>query len=733
MESMEYVKHPLIKKDKVEARTYQQMIFANATKENTLVVVPTALGKTIIAILLTAYKLTENPNKRIIMLTPTKPLAQQHYESFQNLMNIDPDDIILLTGQIPSDKRKKIWKSAKIIICTPQTLRNDLEYDITDLDDISLLIIDEAHRAVGDYAYTKIAKNYIENVKDNLILALTASPGHDKRKIEEVCETLQIENVDIRTEKDEDVKPYIKPIELEWVKVDLPKPFKEIRRLLQDILRNNLQKLVRLRYLKAANLNISKKEILNLQKRLQAQLSKSKSGAVFAALKHQAVALKIHYSLELLETQGIPSLYDYLAKMSHSKVKSVQALMKDPKMEDIVGKVEKLYDEGIYHPKLKKLPMIVLEEIEKDENSKIIIFTQYRNTAKIISDKLKGYGKIDAVRFVGQASKGKDKGLSQKKQAEVLDYFRQGSYNVLVATSVAEEGLDIPSVDLVIFYEPIPSEIRTIQRRGRTGRKQAGRAIMMITNDTRDEAYYWSSFHKEKRMKGTLRGMKKKSGQTILETFTRGDDSINIFVDMRELDSKIDSKLEDLGMKVIKKQLDVADFLVSDRCAIERKTGQDFLSSIKDRRLFRQAKQMNDYFDRSIMIIEGDYKNSGFHPNSIRGALVALSVDYGISVFYTKDIDETSQLIYNIAKREQKENKRDLMLRGKKRAETEKDFQINLVESLPKIGPNLAKNLMEKFRSISNLVCASEKDIAEVEGVGKKRAKEIKKIFGIKY
>jgi len=215
MASTEFIDHPLIKKNTVEARTYQQVIFANAIEKNTLVVVPTALGKTIIAILLTAYQLTKEPNKRIIMLTPTKPLAQQHFDSYQSLMELAAEDVILLTGQVTSDKRKKIWKSAKIIICTPQTLRNDLEYGITDLNDVSLLIVDEAHRSVGDYAYTSVAQNYIDTVKNHLILALTASPGHDKKKIEEVCESLQIESVEIRTEKDEDVVPYINPIEIE--------------------------------------------------------------------------------------------------------------------------------------------------------------------------------------------------------------------------------------------------------------------------------------------------------------------------------------------------------------------------------------------------------------------------------------------------------------------------------------------------------------------------------------
>ena len=446
------------------------------------------------------------------------------------------------------------------------------------------------------------------------------------------------------------------------------------------------------------------------------------------------MTLKIHYSIELLETQGIVPLYNYLAKVSHSDVKAVKSLLKDARMQKAIELTEKLYDKGELHPKLKQLPILILDQIEVNQDSRIIVFTQYRDTAKVITDTLKGYGKIDAVRFVGQASKAKDKGLSQKKQAEVLHYFREGSYNVLVATSVAEEGLDIPGVDLVIFYEPVPSEIRTIQRRGRTGRKEAGRVVIMITKDTRDEAYYWSSVHKEKRMKGTLRRMKKESGQTILDNFSEKKDSINIFVDKREINSKIHEELRSLDAQVIEKQLDIADFLVSDRCAIERKTDSDFLASIKDRRLFNQAQELASTFSRPIMIIEGDvFMQSGFHPNAIRGALIALSVDYGINILYTKDLNETAKTIYLIAKREQKDNKRNLMLRGKKKALTDQDKKTNLIESLPNIGPNLAKKLLEKFGSISNLINASEKEIAKVDGVGDKRASDIKKVFEEKY
>ena len=141
-------------------------------------------------------------------------------------------------------------------------------------------------------------------------------------------------------------------------------------------------------------------------------------------------------------------------------------------------------------------------------STKIIVFTQYRDTAREIAGFLSGFEGVRAVRFVGQASKAGDPGLSQKKQLEVLQSFREGEFNVLVATSVAEEGLDIPSVDLVVFFEPVPSEIRMIQRRGRTGRRSVGRVVVLIAEKTRDEGFYWSSVARERRMKKSLRGIR---------------------------------------------------------------------------------------------------------------------------------------------------------------------------------------------------------------------------------
>ena len=135
---------------------------------------------------------------------------------------------------------------------------------------------------------------------------------------------------------------------------------------------------------------------------------------------------------------------------------------------------------------------------------KAIVFTQYRDTAQHIVDTLKSNG-IKASRFVGQAKKEGDVGMKQEEQAQVLESFRRGEFSVLVATSIAEEGLDIPEVDLVIFYEPIPSERRDIQRRGRTGRRSSGSVIILAAKDTIDERYLNASKRRIEKMNQTLR------------------------------------------------------------------------------------------------------------------------------------------------------------------------------------------------------------------------------------
>src|SRR5208282_3816293 len=149
---------------------------------------------------------------------------------------------------------------------------------------------------------------------------------------------------------------------------------------------------------------------------------------------------------------------------------------------------------------------IVRDQLVSHPESRIIIFATFRDTVQLLVDYLTVNG-ISCERFVGQATKDAEKGLSQKKQIAALSRFREGEFKVLVATSVGEEGLDVPSTDLVIFYEAVPSEIRSIQRKGRTGRSGAGRVVVLVTKGTLDEVFRHVSAGKEKQMQKTMRSM----------------------------------------------------------------------------------------------------------------------------------------------------------------------------------------------------------------------------------
>ncbi len=747
-QNTEYVDHPLIKPSTVEARLYQQLITVNVLeKGNTLVVAPTALGKTIIAALVAAERLHRIPGGKVLMLAPTKPLAVQHAETFRRVMRIPEEEIVVLTGTTPPKKREELWRGARIIVATPQTVENDILTGRASLENVVLLVVDEAHRAVGDYPYVFIAEEYMRSARDPLILALTASPGGSEEKIHEVQQNLFITNIEIKTPDDPDVKPYVKDIYMHWVGVPLPDEFKEIKRLLENAIRTRLRRLKEIGVVSSADLRAySKKDYIALQEKIQQFLQENPDREdLYEAIQRVAEILKISHALELLESQGITALHRYFERMELRSLqprapKSLKNVLIDPAVKEAARLAKELFHHGYEHPKLEKLKEILKNFFEKHPDARAIVFVQYRDTAQRIAEELNRSG-IRAVRFVGQATKEGDRGLSQKEQQKIIEAFRNGDYDVLVATSVAEEGLDIPAVDLVIFYEPVPSEIRHIQRRGRTGRFDAGRVYILVTKGTRDEAYYWAARARERKMIETLKKLRKTleivqdRGQKTITDFVRPErpkNVVQVLVDHRERASGIVHILREFGDVVVSvKNLPVGDYVVSDRVAVERKSTSDFVQSIIDGRLFEQAAKLSDHFARPVIIVEGRdvYTVRNVHPNAIRGAIASLVLDYGIPVIFTRDERETAAYIRALARREQLELNREPRLRGEKRILSLPEMQRFIVESLPFVGPKLARQLLRHFGNVERVFTASERELAQVEGIGPKRAKEIRRVI----
>lgn len=497
----------LFKENVAEPREYQKVIAETASKKNTLVVLPTGMGKTLIAVLVGVGRLEKHPESKILITAPTRPLNAQHKKRFEQFTTIDPEEIILITGKINPEEREQLYKKAKVVVATPQTIKNDLSKERLNLENFSFVTFDEAHRCVKDYAYNYVAKKYREQALHPLILGLTASPGATLEKIDEIKSNLFIEAVEVRTEADEDVEFYVKPIEREEIYVDFPEEFQMIKGLLEECLKDDIFWLKEHHFL--SNYRPSKKQLLMLQKKIGSRyMEGAKNYSLIWTMIRLAESIKLEHAIELLETQGVSSLHEYLKKLESSKKRTDKRLISNPRMVQVCKMVEDLQKREVDHPKLEKLIEIVKIFVQEKPDVKIIVFANYRFTVDKINQLLRENG-IKSEILIGQATKEK-KGLTQQEQIDVLKKFSEKEFNVLIGTSVSEEGLDVPAVDFAILYEPVPSEIRSIQRRGRVGRQMAGKIIFLITKKTRDEAYYWTAFNKEKRMRGILSSMKDK-------------------------------------------------------------------------------------------------------------------------------------------------------------------------------------------------------------------------------
>ncbi len=745
---MQYINHPLIKPSTVEQRLYQLSLAGEAIKKSTLVVLPTGLGKTIVALLVMVSRLQKG---KVLLLSPTKPLVEQHAAFFKNALNIPPDAVVLFTGSTPPQKRTSMWENAQVVVSTPQVIENDMLGKKINLDNVSCIIFDEAHRATGDYSYVYIAEKYIQQNKEPLVLGITASPGSEPSKIQEVCANLHIAAVEMRTDSDPDVRPYVFDKDIEWVYVPVPVEIKGLKQLMDKVLSDRLNKLCELGFISPYQKRLSKREMLDLQSKMQSQLRSSPDQKIYQGVSLLAEVFKVSHAIEMAETQGASALSKYLERLenearSESGSKAARRLMEDLSMRQAVHHLGGCDGNN---PKLNFVKQIVEKQIMDNPQSRVIVFTNYRDTAEFVSESLKEVTGVRPVRFVGQASKYRDAGLTQKQQVDIIQKFKDGEYNTLVATSVAEEGLDIPATDLVVFFEPIPSEIRSIQRKGRTGRKHAGRVVILMAKGSKDEAYHWSSSRKEKTMLRTMKNFndeaqskikdgEQANGQKKLVDFPNEPEKniAKVFVDQREIRSHVARELEKLGIEVILKTLEIGDYVVSERVGIERKTVEDFLSTLMDGRdLFSQISDLARTFERPLLIIEGEdlYTARQMHPNSVRGMLASVAVDFGVPVIFSRNEEDTAAFISILAKREQAGEKKEINLHGRKTALTLKEQQEYVISSLPEIGPVVAKNLLRHFGNVERIMSASREELMEVGLVGPKTADRIKEVVGGDY
>lgn len=723
-----------------EPRPYQSAVARTATQGNTLIVLPTGLGKTNVFLLIACERLTQRPSGKIVLLGPTRPLIDQYERVFAELTDIDPDSMCVLTGRVPPEKRKALFEQKQIIFSTPQGFENDLISNRITLEDVVLLGFDEAHRATGDYSYVWIAKQYEKQARYERIVALTASPGTDKTKIEDVMDKLHIEHVEVRTPQDPDVKPYIQNVEMRYEFVELPKNMSAVVTTLKEAFTEKIRSIAG--YLgEPVRDDLTRTELLKLQAQLQGKLaSGGRDFRIGRALSLAAEAMKIQHGVELAESQGVYALVEYMRditeKAGSNTSKATKNLAADPTFRRAYAKAITLAETDVLHPKMIKLLEIVEDTVRIEPDVKLIVFNSYRDNAKKLVEALNGLEGVRAQLFVGQAKK-RESGLSQKEQKAMLEAFSTGEFNVLVSTSIGEEGLDIPKVDGVIFYEPVPSTIRGIQRRGRTGRNERGHVTILVTKGTRDEAYLWSARSREKTMNKTLKeignGVRAPRTEAPLNTYS---EDVVIYADTRERANPVVKELIELGAKIELEQLETGDFHLSSEVVVEFKNAADFVDSLIDGRLLSQAPVLRRDAVKPLLMIEGFetvYAQRNIHPNAIRGVLSSLAVDFQLTILPTKNPKDSAALLYAIARREQLKGRRPNRVHAEKDTKSLARMQEYLVSSLPGVSATLARPILEEFSTIRALANAPQPDLMRVERIGKKKAEMIERIFSEPY
>ena len=516
-----YISHPLLTENCIESRIYQQKILNRAIYNNTLVVLPAGMGKTVIATLLIAYYLNKHTEQngtittKCIFLTPTKPLVIKRSGMLKEKLSI-PECILFSMGNIQNIRRVKLFHQAAVLVMTPNVLLNDLNNGLYDLEKVSLIVFDECHRATGEHDYVKIPELYFSQQSDGRLLGLTTSLGN-KKTAEKVCENLRISTIEGGTTYNKELSQYHPAKRLEWRMIPLPRLFQDIRTVLENQLYTFIEGLNK----KTTQLpndprKISIKQLVELQTEYQNKLLKTRPRTKIATslkliIAKTASCIRLLHLIERIETQGLSSAKSFVdgirKRAFHSKKELILRRFYSLKT---IKMVQKMIEEGLSksyeHPKVIETVEIVKRQLSINPDSRILIFANYRASVKILVDTLnkinnKDMLKVSAASLVGHLHQKVNSGLSFKQQMKLLKRFEEGLVNVIVATSVAEQGLDIIDCDLVVFYDCVPDLIRSHQRCSRTGTQKQGRVIILITKGTADERYYWVVKEAEKHIK----------------------------------------------------------------------------------------------------------------------------------------------------------------------------------------------------------------------------------------
>ncbi|XP_047306478.1 DEAD-box ATP-dependent RNA helicase FANCM [Impatiens glandulifera] len=483
----------------VPLREYQRSITKTALFSNTLVALPTGLGKTLIAAVVMYNYFRWFPQGKIVFAAPSRPLVMQQIEACHNTVGIPQEWTIDMTGQTSPSKRASLWKDKRVFFVTPQVLEKDIQSGTCSVKHIVCLVIDEAHRASGNYSYCVAVRELMSAQQQFRILALTATPGSKQQSIQHIIDNLHITILEYRNESDPDVSPYVHDRKIETIEVSMGESATDVNKMLLEVIRPIVARLSAFGILQNRDYQtLSPCDLLNSRDKFRQapphDLHHMKYGEVEG---YFGVLITLYHIRKLLSSHGIRPTYEMLEEKLRQG-----SFARSMSKNETIWKAKLLMQQSLSHgapsPKLSKMLEVLTDhfKIKDPKKSRVIIFSNFRGSVRDILDALKSIGDfVKATEFIGQSSGKSSKGQSQKAQQAVLEKFRTGGYNIIVATSIGEEGLDIMEVDLVICFDANVSPLRMIQRMGRTGRKHDGRVVVLACQGTELKGYMRKQAH----------------------------------------------------------------------------------------------------------------------------------------------------------------------------------------------------------------------------------------------
>ncbi|CAG9813734.1 unnamed protein product [Phaedon cochleariae] len=617
-------------------RDYQFNIVQKALLENTLVSLPTGLGKTFIAAVVMYNFFRWYPQGKVIFMAPTRPLVKQQVDACYDIMAIPREATAELTGTKVMNTREEVWKEKRVFFITPQILENDLD-TFQDLGPrIKCIVFDEAHKARGNHAYCEVIRKLSSSNKYFRVLALSATPGGTINDVLEVVQNLLISHLEVRTEESLDVSPYVFHRNLTTVVVPLGEKLQSVKDEYMKVLEHYTRSLIKFKVIQGNCGSLTKGKIFMTMKNYQ-QSARGTSGNYGEIMKSLNICVTLYHAYELLVRHGLRSFLTFYEEHINKPLlrgnTSIMAIMKD--VEEYLGpaaKLEQLPD-GQYpevskdvkfgHPKFYKLRDILVEHFKlKGNSSRVIVFFEFRDSvmeayALLIQSKPILKPRI----FLGQGH-----GITQKLQINVVKAFREGHCNTLLSTSIGEEGLDVGEVDLIVCFDiSNKSPIRMVQRMGRTGRKKEGSIVVLVTEGKEQQTLKDCLIHKNNVAVHVLgsrelaKGLKEESPRLVPEGLIPKCEKI--FITVKKPILKKNSSLKDMFRSIssssseptfspdlqiveIEERIPTSTFLVTKECSMDQdfQISTIFSKRIEKQRSFQETHQVKHSRDTEIFV-----------------------------------------------------------------------------------------------------------------------------------